>query len=330
MKRNLYFILSVVSILVFASCNEQKKNVVPATAANTVTTTSKIITSKTFGRSFSFMIVSDWGWNGYKYQQQVADQMEKTADSIDAKFIVSCGDNFQTSGVASTMDPLWMSNFENVYKGVSLQADWYPVLGNHDYKGSAQAEVDYSKISRRWRMTDHYYTFARKINDSVSARFIFLDTPPLVAEYHKKPQDYTEIAQQDTAKEIKWLNNVLATSKEKCIIVFGHHPIYSASKKHGNTPEMIKSVKPILDKYHAQFYICGHDHDFQHLREKGHNLEFIVTGTGGEPRPSSTNEMSLFSKSEPGFSVISMKGDSIKICFVGIQGNIVYKYAREI
>lgn len=127
---------------------------------------------------------------------------------------------------------------------------------------------------------------------------------------------------------MKWLRDVLANSKEQWIMVFGHHPVYSASQKHGNTEEMIARVKPLLEKYHAQFYFCGHDHDFQHLHEKGGNVEYIVTGTGGEIRPSSSNEMSVFSKSEPGFSVVSLKADSITVCFVGAKGNIIYRFSR--
>jgi hypothetical protein len=149
-----------------------------------------------------------------------------------------------------------------------------------------------------------------------------------VAEYHKNPLEYPEIAKQDTAKEIKWLKDVLANSKEQWILVFGHHPVYSASKTHGNTPEMIKRVKPLLEKYHAQFYFCGHDHDFQHLHEKGKDVDYIVTGTGGEPRPAATNELSVFSESEPGFSVVSLKGDSLKLAFVSIKGNIIHTFAR--
>ena len=122
---------------------------------------------------------------------------------------------------------------------------------------------------------------------------------------------------------------MLENSKEQWKLVFGHHPVYSASKTHGNTQEMIDRVKPLLEKYHAQFYICGHDHDFQHLHEKGKNVEYIVTGTGGEPRPASTNELSVFSKSEHGFSVVSLKADSLKICFVGTSGNIIYKFGRS-
>jgi tartrate-resistant acid phosphatase type 5 len=329
MKKNILFFAALVMVFFLATCTDQKKTVAPQPVLNTDKGATGFVTAKTFRKAFNFMIVSDFGWNGFKHQQEVADQMSKTADSVHAKFIATCGDNFQVSGIASIQDPLWMASFENIYKGLSLQVDWFPVLGNHDYKGSPQAEIDYSKISRRWRLTDHYYTFAKKVNDSISARFIFLDTPPLVAEYHKNVTEYPEIAKQDTAKQIKWLKDVLSNSKEKWILVFGHHPIYSASKTHGNTIEMISRVKPLLEKYHAQFYFCGHDHDFQHLHEKNGNVDYIVTGTGGEIRPSSTNELSVFSKSEPGFSVISLRGDSLNVRFVGIKGNIVYKFGRS-
>jgi predicted MPP superfamily phosphohydrolase len=93
--------------------------------------------------ALNFLIISDWGWNGFKSQQEVADQMAVYAEKTEPKFIISCGDNFQVQGVASAQDPLWISNYENIYKNVSLQVDWYPVLGNHDYKGNTQAEIDY-------------------------------------------------------------------------------------------------------------------------------------------------------------------------------------------
>jgi tartrate-resistant acid phosphatase type 5 len=305
MKRNIGIFLLLTIVVILSSCNDQKTiaGKTPVAIKDTIQT----VTSKTFRKSFNFMIVSDFGWNGYGYQTEVAEQMAKTADSIGAKFIATCGDNFQISGVASTQDPLWNSSFENVYRGNSLQVDWYPVLGNHDYKGN---------------------TFAKKVNDSISVRFIFLDTPPLIEEYRKNPAEYPDAVKQDADKEIKWLNGVLADSKEQWKIVFGHHPVFSASKKHGNTKEMIERVKPLLEKYNAQVYFCGHDHDMQHLHEKGGKVDYIVTGSGGETRPNSSNEMSIFSKSEPGFSVVSLKADSLRICFVGTKGNIVYKFSR--
>jgi tartrate-resistant acid phosphatase type 5 len=321
MHKYVIILISLLLAFIISFCGGQKNTKASAEVSS--------VTSKTFGNAFNFIIISDWGWNGYRYQQEVADQMAKTADSVNAEFFATCGDNFQTNGITSISDSLWDLNYENVYKGHSLQANWYPVLGNHDYRGSPKAEIDYSNISRRWRLTDHYYTFVKKVNDSVSVRLIFLDTPPLVTEYQNRPAEYPELVKQDTAKEIKWLKGVLENSKEQWKLVFGHHPIYSASQKHGNTPEMIARIKPLLEKYNAQFYFCGHDHDFQHLHEKGGKVEYIVTGTGGETRPCSTNEMSLFSKSEPGFSVVSLKGDSLRIGFVGTDGNLIYRFARS-
>lgn len=329
MGKNIFLIAVIASVIIFNSCTGPKTTTAPIATAITTIESDSIVTSETFSNAFNFIIVSDWGRNGITDQQEVADQMAKTADSASVEFIATCGDNFQINGVASDQDPLWMVNFENVYKGNSLHVDWYPVLGNHDYKGNTQAEIDYSKISRRWRMTDRNYTFSKKINDSISARFIFLDTPPLIDEYRNNPEEYPDAIKQNADKEIKWLKDVLANSKEQWKIVFGHHPVYSASQKHGNTKEMISRVKPLLEQYNAQFYICGHDHDFQHLREKGRNVDYIVTGTGSEIRPSSSNEMSLFSKSEPGFSVISLKADSLRICFVGKNGNIVYSFVKS-
>ncbi len=324
MKANrIITVLLLIVFIVSISWTNKGENPKP----NIADTTSYLQKIKKRG-GFNFFIVSDWGWNGFKFQQEVADEMGVIGDKTSPKFIVSCGDNFQLQGVASTQDPLWLVNFENVYKNLSLQVDWYPVLGNHDYKGNTQAEIDYSNISRRWRLEAHYYTIVHKVNDSISVRLIFLDTTPLVEEYHHG-NGYPDIAKQDTAKQIKWLAEVLANSKEQWKLVFGHHPVFSASKTHGNTPEMIKKVKPLLEKYNAQFYICGHDHDFQHLREKNGNVEYIVTGTGGEPRPASSNELSVFSGSTPGFSIVSFHGDSINIHFVDSKGRAVYGYGRR-
>ena len=272
--------------------------------------------------------MGDWGRNGENYQKEVAAGMGKAAHDLDASFVIATGDNFYPYGVQSIQDYHWISSFETIYTAQSLHVKWYPVLGNHDYKGSTQAEIDYSRISRRWRMTDHYYTFVKKINDSVSARLIFIDTPPLVSEYYKG-DGYPDIIKQDTAKQMAWLKDILSHSEEKWKIVFGHHPVYSASKTHGDTKDLIKKLKPLFEKYNVQYYFCGHDHDFQLLKEKNGKTSYIVTGTGGEPRPASMDSLSVFSKSVPGFSLVSLYSDSIRICFLDTAGTVVYKTIRS-
>jgi tartrate-resistant acid phosphatase type 5 len=323
MRKILLVTLSLVILL--ASCSKQEKKTIVKSTADSVS----YVPVKLQKGSRNFYVISDWGWNGFYKQQQVADAMTAFTDSVEPNFIVSCGDNFQISGVASVQDPLWISSFENIYRHPRLMVDWYPVLGNHDYKGNTQAEIDYSKISRRWHMPAHYYSIIKHVNDSVSMKLIFIDTPPLVDEYHKNAPGYPDIVNQDTAKQMKWLKEELS-SKEQWKFVFGHHPVFSSSHTHGNTKELIAKLKPILEKYHVQFYICGHDHDFQHSRVKSGNVDYIVTGTGGAPRPAFRNDSTIFSKSIPGFSLINIRADSATIFFMDTRGKAIYKYTRGV
>ena len=59
-----------------------------------------------------FLVVGDWGRNGTQNQQQVANQMNRTAQLADAQFVISTGDNFYESGVANINDSQWKTSFE--------------------------------------------------------------------------------------------------------------------------------------------------------------------------------------------------------------------------
>jgi len=40
----------------------------------------------------------------------------------------------------------------------------------------------------------------------------------------------------------------------------------------------------MLEKHNVDVYICGHDHNLQHLRNvAGNGLDFVVSGGGGAP-----------------------------------------------
>ena len=108
--------------------------------------------------SFSFIVLGDFGRVGDYYQKDVAREMGHATIALDAEFIISVGDNFYPNGVQSTQDYHWISSFESIYKDPGLYTDWYVALGNHDYRGNVQAQIDYSNISRRWNMPDRYYS----------------------------------------------------------------------------------------------------------------------------------------------------------------------------
>lgn len=107
--------------------------------------------------ALTFLAVGDWGRDGKDNQTEVAGQMGLVAAALDARFVISVGDNFYEDGVQGVDDPQWQTSFEDVYAAPSLQVPWHVALGNHDYHGDSQAQLDYSAKSRRWRLPSRWY-----------------------------------------------------------------------------------------------------------------------------------------------------------------------------
>eukprot|EP01042_Synura_sphagnicola_P018972 gene18972-23999_t len=160
-----------------------RRDVLGGLAATTAIMTSVSAQAQT-ANTVSFLVVGDWGRKGANHQHDVARQMETTAAEFGTHFIVSVGDNFYDDGVKSTADPQWRFSFEDVYTGPHLQTPWYVALGNHDYGQSPQAQVDYTRLSPRWRMPARYYTVPGNEIGHPAADLFILDTSPLVdADY---------------------------------------------------------------------------------------------------------------------------------------------------
>jgi tartrate-resistant acid phosphatase type 5 len=274
--------------------------------------------------SLHFFVISDWGYNGTSNQKEVESEMNLISQYVGLNFILTCGDNFQNTGVQSINDPLWYSNYENIYDDSALLVPWYPALGNHDYFGKPDAQVAYSATSDYWNMPARYYTFVKEVDAISSVRFIVLDTPGLLSAY----QSLKDLTKYETIAQYSWLRTLLSGAKEKWIIVTGHHPVFSASPFHGDTKDLIILIKPLFDKYNIDFYICGHDHDFEHAREIGKNTEYIVTGTGGIVRREGFNERTVYSMSVLGFTYISVASNNAKLYFITSDGNIGYSFEK--
>jgi len=275
--------------------------------------------------SFNFIVISDHGRNGYHNQKEVAATMGEVASDCAARFIVTGGDNFQTAGVQSVQDPLWWSNHENIYTNPSLNVDWYPALGNHDHGGNIQAQIDYSDISRRWKMPATYYTLVKTRND-VSIRLIILDTYSLVEGFGSPDKKYTLAAAQ---KQIHFVDSVLTVEKEDWVIVVGHHPVYSAHPTRLNTKELVQYLNPVLNSHVVDYFIGAHDHIFQHLKDPTSKIDYFVNTAGSEVREASSNAMTQFAASAPGFSIVAATKTNLAMYFVNMEGKAIYKYTRE-
>lgn len=252
--------------------------------------------------SLNFLAISDFGGQGGKIQRDVAFQFGKIAQIEKCKFIITGGDNYHLNGISSAEDPRWKTEFEDIYSSRSLLIPWYASLGNHDYVGNAQAEVEYSKFSKRWIMPDRYYSHTEKINDTADVLFVHIDTSPFITDYRNNDSVY-HVLGQDFHKQLHWIDSVLASSKAIWKIVVGHHPIYSSVGNRGNTKELIDNVLPLLQRYGVRIYICGHEHFLQYLVHD--NINFFVCGGGSVSRPVSDREDVKFGVGSPGF--LSMK-----------------------
>jgi 3',5'-cyclic AMP phosphodiesterase CpdA len=280
----------------------------------------EVITSK----AINFLVVGDWGRNGQFKQQEVADRMGEAAKQLDAQFILSTGDNFYINGVASVDDPAWKSSFENVYTSHSLMVDWYPVLGNHDYRGNPQAEIDYSKRSRRWNMPARYYSVEKNISKEDKVLFVFLDTSPFDPGLYTSKQP--EVAKQDTARQKKWLDSLLTNTTAKWKIVVGHHPLYTSGARINNLMQpIINAFDAVFEKHKVDVYFAGHEHDLQHQQPKGKVTNHFVSGAGSETRPTNKAEMTKFSASSHGFMAVTLQAEQLLVQVIDDKGRILYK-----
>lgn len=282
-------------------------------------------------KALHFIAMGDWGRNGADHQLQVAKQMGITANEIGSQFTIATGDNFYPSGVISEWDPLWKYSFEDIYTDFRLQWDWYPVLGNHDYKSNPDAQVKYSSISRRWKMPARYYSKVFSINGDTTQQvlLVFIDTNPLIPEFYKNAEYGPHVKGQDTAKQKRWMEKLLSTTSPniKWKIVVGHHPMYSGGSRTEayDTKAIRNTLKPMFDKYKVDVYLAGHEHSLQHMQSAG-NMHHIISGAASEKTPARLIENSLLSASEYGFFVCSVTGNELLLQAVNDAGKIIYSY----
>lgn len=279
--------------------------------------------------SLNFIVMGDFGRNGQYFQKEVAEQMGKAAMTLESEFTVVVGDNFYPNGVQSTTDHQWISSFENIYTNHGLYENWYVALGNHDYRGNIQAQIDYSKISRRWKMPSNYYSKTFELEDGNKVLMVVMDTNPFIDSYYKKGSDmYENIIAQDTIAQKKWLAETLNTSDKsiKWKIVVGHHPLYSGGKRKesADTKSFENKFADLFDQYKVDAYLCGHEHDLQVIKPKGRFTTQFLSGAGCEVRPTGKREGTLYAFSEPGFMAFSITNKKLLVQAVNEKGKIIF------
>jgi acid phosphatase len=292
-------------------------------AATASLTAGAALPAQAAQNALPIILVGDWGREGQDGQNAVAVQMGKTAAAMRVPYIVSVGDNFYENGVASLNDPQWNSSFEDIYTAPALQVPWKIILGNHDYRGNVQAQLDYSQKSPRWRLPARYYAESETLPDGTKADFFYLDTSPFLKQYIGSK---TNISGQNSQAQLDWLDVALSASTAPWKIVIGHHPIYTAlADSDGfdhDQPDLIARLNPVLLKHHVPIYICGHDHVLQAVKMDG--IRYVCTGAGSQTYTPDAPIRGGFASGAHGFMTVRLSGTALEYALVDSTGDTLF------
>ncbi|PIA63912.1 hypothetical protein AQUCO_00201318v1 [Aquilegia coerulea] len=284
--------------------------------------------------SLSFLVVGDWGRRGTYNQSNVAFQMGRIGSKLDIDFVISTGDNFYDDGLTSVNDLAFEESFTNIYTAKSLRKPWYSVLGNHDYRGNAEAQFSHilRKIDHRWLCLRSF------VLDAEIVEFFFIDTTPLVDQYFTNPKDQkydwrgVTPRQNYIATILKDLESALRESTSKWKIVVGHHAIRSIGH-HGDTLELTNLLLPILKAYEVDFYVNGHDHCLEDISSTTSPIHFLTSGAGskawrGDVKGLDQDGVNFFYDGQ-GFMSMQLTGTNAKIVFYDVFGKVLYSFNKS-
>ncbi|KAM0908618.1 hypothetical protein ACQ4PT_015318 [Festuca glaucescens] len=283
--------------------------------------------------SLSLLVVGDWGRKGAYNQSRVADQMGKVGEELDIDFVVSTGDNFYDNGLTGVDDQQFEESFTNIYTAQSLKRPWYLVLGNHDYRGDAVAQLSpvFNKIDSRFICKRSFIVNAEIVD------FFFIDTTPFQLKYWTHPEDdhydWRGVAPRGNYIDnlLKDLDEAMKKSTAKWKIAIGHHTMRSVSD-HGETKELLQLLLPVLKDNAIDFYINGHDHCLEHISSRDSPLQYFTSGGGSKAwrgvfQPTS-DELKFFYDGQ-GFMSLQLNQDRADFIFYDVFGNILYSWSSS-
>jgi hypothetical protein len=235
-------------------------------------------------------------------QEQIAEAMRRYHRDKRFDLAITLGDNFYPAGIATPTDDRWRVEFERLYSPMGVP--FFASLGNHDWvlADSPAAEILHSGGPDGWRMPAARYSFV-----AGPVQFFALDTDLV------------------TRAELDWLDAELGRSKARWKVVFGHHPI-RAEGLYGDDPVLAQRLLPIL-RGRANLYICGHEHDLEHLVAEG-GVNFVIAGGGGAaPYPIKPGPRALFTASANGFAVIDADQKALTVSLIGTDLKVLHRFA---
>jgi acid phosphatase len=154
------------------------------------------------------------------------------------------------------------------------------------------------------------------------ATFYFLDTTPIARLSNAAAHVPVLGTSEEARRQLHWFEERLAADRSAWKIVVGHHPILS-SGNHGEAPALAERIQPLLERYGAQVYFNGHDHDLEHLVENG--VDYVCSGSGALSRQIDAVPQSQFAHADLGFASCELTAQTLTLRFHDEQANVIYE-----
>ena len=276
--------------------------------------------------------IGDWGEILLQAQDRVAAAMATWAEANNPAFIITTGDNIYPKGLRSPDDPQMIRKWYDVYRNESLVIlDWYVSLGNHDYgdlDGVEWNEVGFGELEPRWILPHLWHDRLVNVGDH-SVLFLIIDTEA----FRNQINNYTDM--------LVWMNQKLRDTTADWKFVIGHRTAYSAGDHGPVTLEILDVLLPIMERHNVDAYICGHDHNLQHIRSvAGTGMDFVVNGAGGALLYlySAANEQTLLNVYQMetvfflmtyGFVTMKTSLSQVVFDYFDDDGSLVYTFTRS-
>jgi len=284
------------------------------------------------------LMIGDFG-TGAADQVKVAAAMQKfVADkNLKTEGLLLLGDNFYSLDKAgfSTESPRWKKEIEDMYPASVFPGPMWSVLGNHDYHdnaGGEKVQLAYAqKPGVRWKMPAKWYRFDLGPADKPLVTFICLDSNlPTVSG---KPDSKTKkpcpsMTSAEEKEQLAWLKAELAKPRAPFTIAVGHHPLYS-NGSHGDTKELLAQWEPLFQEHKVHAYLCGHDHDLQHLEMKGLFTTHLLSGGGGaKTRKLEGKHQVPFGKDVHGFTHLQITAEALTFTHHSADGGVLHAVTK--
>lgn len=284
-----------------------------------------------------FLAIGDFG-TGAADQKAVSKAMQDfvSKNSLKPEAMLMLGDNFygKTKDGLTVDSARWQTDIEDMYPASAFASPQYAVLGNHDYHdnaGGQDVQLAYSKKPGvRWKMPAKWYR--QDFGGVLTVIFLDSNLPAVSGAKDKKTgKPRASLTADETKEQMAWLKAELAKPRAPFTMVVAHHPVYS-NGDHGDTKALVAEWEPLLQEHKIHAYLCGHDHDLQHLEVEGKFTSHILSGGGG----AKTRKLEHPERKMPygldvhGFTHITVKADVLTFAHHGVDGTLLHSFTKRL